>query len=416
MKKFTYSKKFIYIAILICFILGQLAGSFLIKTIFINYKLKDMLPQAINVAATLAKGETPIILSGAFIIKAYDLNGTQIKMADKKISPKLFNVTEEEFRTALIPYIPEVTAGEQFAEIRDISGLPSRSIIIGTPIVKQGKTIGILFLLEPTSEFQAVLNGFYLVFTATLLVGTLFIGYFLSSYLNELKKLEKVRQDYIANISHELKSPIASIRALTETLSDGLVRNEDKVNNYYSIILSECARLQRLIYDILELSRMQNNQTIWDKQAIPTDELIAFIDSKYSFLSDEMGIDFEITDQARTLPVIYSNKDKLIQLINILVDNALKFVGEDGKIIVDAEVHTKYITIRIIDNGSGISTEDLPYIFDRFYKSEKSHNGKGSGLGLSIARTIVSGLDETIVARSEYGVGSIFEFTVKRHI
>lgn len=110
------------------------------------------------------------------------------------------------------------------------------------------------------------MNGFYYVFTGTLLLGTLIISFFISSYLKEMKQLEKTRRDYIANISHELKSPIASIRALTETLADGMIQDEEKTNKYYGIILSECARLQRLIYDVLELSRMQNKKKLGIKK------------------------------------------------------------------------------------------------------------------------------------------------------
>lgn len=230
-----------------------------------------------------------------------------------------------------------------------------------------------------------------------------------------MKRLEKTRRDYIANISHELKSPIASIRALTETLADGMIIDEEKTNKYYGIILSECARLQRLIYDVLELSRMQNKIETWDKEKLDTHELVELIDSKYSFLSDEMGIVFEITENTRNLPAVYSNKDKVLQLVNILMDNAMKYVKEDGKIIFDAVVHSRVISIRILDNGPGIAEEDLPYIFERFYKSEKSHNEKGSGLGLAIAKEIANGLGEKISVTSKTGIGTIFQFTIKRY-
>ena len=413
MKRLTSNKKVIYMAILFCFILGQLGGTLIIKHLFLSYKLKDMLPQASTIAAEIAQGET-YARNFKYLMKAYDLEGNEISTGDKNKN-LYFNVTSEEFKNALTDFIPEVVINKKFAAIKNINGFPNKSIVVGAPIIKDEQAIGVVFLLEPSSEFQAVLNGFYYVFTGTLLLGTLIISFFISSYLKEMKKLEKTRRDYIANISHELKSPIASIRALTETLADGMIVDEEKTNKYYGIILSECARLQRLIYDVLELSRMQNKIETWAKEKLDTHELVELIDSKYSSLSDEMGIVFEITENARNLPAAYSNKDKVLQLVNILMDNAMKYVKEDGKITFDAVVHSRVISIRISDNGPGIAEEDLPYIFERFYKSEKSHNEKGSGLGLAIAKEIANGLGEKISVTSKTGIGTIFQFTIKRY-
>ncbi|MEC0233793.1 HAMP domain-containing sensor histidine kinase [Paenibacillus kribbensis] len=415
MKKFVSNKKGIYIAILLCFILGHLGGTYAIKQIFLNYKLKDLFPLVSIIAADMAEGAKNTISKKAdpFILKAYDLNGNEIETEEEK-GPVLFDIDPEVFKNALTEYIPQVLIENKWAEFKNISGLPSKSVVVGTPIVRNGKATGVVFLLEPSSEFQAVLNGFYLVFTATLLLGTMVIGYFLSSYVKEMKLLENVRRDYITNISHELKSPITSIRALTETLADGMIQNEEKKNNYYSIILTECARLQRLIGDVLELSKMQYKKEFWDKQKLSSNELIAFIVSKYSLLADEMGLAFEISDRAKNLPDVYSNWDKIIQLLSIIIDNAMKFVHEDGKITLDATIHSKYITIFVSDNGTGIAEEDLTYMFERFYKSEKSHNGNGSGLGLSIAREIVNGLGEKLEVKSRWGEGTMFLFTIRR--
>jgi hypothetical protein len=229
MKKFVSNKKGIYIAILLFFISGHLGGTYAIQHIFLNYKLKDLFPLASIIATDMAGGvkNTIPMNSNPFILKAYDLNGNEIETEEEK-GPVLFDVDPEVFKNALTEYIPQVLSKNKWAEFKNISGLPSKSIVVGAPIVSNGKAIGVVFLLEPSSEFQSVLNGFYLVFTATLLLGTMVIGYFLSSYVKEIKLLENVRRDYITNIGHELKSPIASIRALTETLADGMIQSEEK--------------------------------------------------------------------------------------------------------------------------------------------------------------------------------------------
>lgn len=412
MKRVTSNKKVIYISILLFFIVGQLGGTLIIKQLFLNYKLKDMFPQASTIATEIAKGEMGTKNFRQYLMKVYDIDGNEIATGEETKHP-LFNNSSEEFRLALIDYIPKVVNDKKFAAIKNITDLPNKSIVVGAPIIQGNHAVGVVFLLEPSSEFQAVLNGFYLVFTGTLLLGTLIIGFFISSYLKEMKKLEKTRRDYIANISHELKSPISSIRALTETLADGMIQDEEKTNKYYGIILTECARLQRLIYDVLELSRMQNKKETWEKEKLDTKELVAFIDSKYSFLSDEMGIIFEITEKARNLPAVFSNRDKVLQLVNILMDNAMKYVKEDGKITIDASLNSRVVSIQISDNGSGIAEEDLPYIFERFFKSEKSHNEKGSGLGLAIAKEIVNGLGEKISVISKPKKGTTIQFTIR---
>lgn len=414
MKRLLSNRKRIYIAILILFIVGQLTGTLVIRQLFLNYKLKDNYPQAVTLAQRIAVNEDDVTYPQGMIVKAYQLDGQTLATAAANRVLKLFLLDEEQFRQQLTAYIPDVIQQQPFAIIRNIGGLPSDSVVVAAPVVRDGQTIGVIFLLQPIAEFQAVLNGFYLVFTATLLLGTIVIGYFLSAYVKEVRRLDKLRSDYVANISHELNSPIASIRALTETLADGMVQQEEKRRNYYSIILTECGRLQRLIGDVLELSRMQNNPHSPERQRIDMVECMQFVQERYAFLAEDLGIDFQLTKSALQLPDAYGNRDKLLQLLNILLDNAMKFVGEEGIIQLDAVVEAKQIVIMITDNGEGIASQDLPYIFERFYKSDKSHPGNGSGLGLSIASEIADSLGEKISVTSRPGEGSTFRFTIKR--
>lgn len=413
MKKLFRSKTFIFAAIMALFIIGQIVGTVTIRSMFLNYKIEELSPQVENIAGEIAAGGFEVSRKNDFIVKAYDVYGKEMDIYsdESNVHPA---VNEDKVAEMLISYIPKVIAGNKVADLENISGQPSESIIIGTPVIKNGSTVGAVFLLKPASDFSAVLNGFYIVFSVTLLAGTGFIGMFLALYLKETKQLEQTRRDYIANISHELKSPIASIKALTETLADNMVQDENAKNKYYSIILKESGRLQKLISDMLELSRLQTGGTAFQKEVIDTRAFMHELDDKYFVLADEMGISFEITEKARNAPDIYSNRDRLLQLFNILIDNAIKFVGENGRIIVDSEVHRGHVTMQVLDNGTGIGKSALPYVFDRFYKEEEAHNTRGSGLGLSIAKEIAEGLGEDISVSSEYGKGTVFSFTAKK--
>lgn len=413
MKKLFSNKKAIFFAILTLFVFGQLLGTVVIKAFFINYKIGELSPQLDTISTKIAKGDFTISRENDFIIKAYDVYGKEMDIFSIEAPPE-YTVSDQSISSVLTDYIPKILAGMEVATLQKIKGQPSESIVIGTPIVKNSNVIGAVFLLKPASDFTAVLNGFSLVFFGTLLIGTFFIGVFLYLYLKEMKNLEKMRRDYIANISHELKSPICSIKALTETLADGIIQDDATMDKYYHIILKESNRLQKLISDMLELSRLQSVETVFKKERINTKSLIQEIHDKYSILADDMGIVFEVTDTIANAPCIYSCKDRLLQLFDIVIDNAIKHVGENGKIVIDADINRWFVTIKISDNGQGIEKSALPYIFDRFFKMNKAHNSDSSGLGLSIAKELVNGLDENIWVSSNSEKGAEFSFTVKR--
>lgn len=413
MRKFFSNKKMIFIAIAVLYILGQLAGTFAIKNFFINYKIDELSPRLHYLAEEIGSGDFSISKNADFILKAYDVYGVEMDIFTDEKGEGL-EIDNDLISKGLASYVPKVIAGNEVADLVKIEGQSGESIVIGAPMVKDQEVSGAVFLLKPASDFNAVLNGFYLIFFITLLVGTIFIGIFIFHYLQETKMLEQMRREYIANISHELKSPIASIKALTETLADDIIKNEETIAKYYGIILKESNNLQKLISDMLEMSRLQAGSMPFEKQNLSTNALMQELYEKYATIVGEMGIVFEVTEAAMHLPEIHTNRDRLLQLFNILIDNATKFVGEDGKIVIDAETHSRYIKFLVSDNGDGIEKSVLPYIFDRFFKEDKAHNKSGSGLGLSIAKEIIKGLGEEISVASESGKGSTFSFTVHR--
>lgn len=413
MRRWFSNKKALFTAFLILFILSQILGTIVIKSLFVHYKIKELSPRLAYIANEIATGKLEFSRNNDFILKAFDIYGNELNLFNEEIHESV-GISETFINQGLVRHIPKSIAGNKVALLERIEGQASESIVIGMPIIKDETVTGVAFLLKPASDFEAVLNGFYLVFSVILIGSTCFIGLFLYLYIKEIKDLEQMRRDYIANISHELKSPIASIRALTETLADKVVHEEETKEKYYGIILKESVHLQKLISDMLELSRLQSGKVAFLKDEIDTKSLMQDLNDKYLVLASDLDITFEITSRAFSAPRLYSNKDRILQVFNIFIDNAIKFVPEAGSVLIDAKIHRKYVTFYVIDNGPGIDQSILPYIFDRFYKEDTSHNNNGSGLGLSIAKEIALGLEESITVSNTPTKGASFAFTIQR--
>lgn len=225
--------------------------------------------------------------------------------------------------------------------------------------------------------------------------------------------LEKTRREYVSNISHELRTPIASLRAMSETLLDGLINEEQEKQRYYQIMLTESIRLQRLINDMLELSKLQSGNAYLKKSTVDISKLINLVYEKFSTIADDLGIELKLVDDVQNLPLTYTNSERIEQVLIILLDNAFKFTPEDGMVIISASMENGKVIISVEDTGKGISEEDVPYIFERFYKVDKSRNTQGTGLGLAIAKQIIEALDEKIFVTSKVGEGTKFSFTVE---
>ncbi len=233
----------------------------------------------------------------------------------------------------------------------------------------------------------------------------------INDFAAKSEKLEQTRRDYVANISHELRTPMASIRAMSETLRDGLITDDNKVQRYYDHILRESMRMTRLIDDLLELSRLQSRSVALQISAIDLMPVLSSCALTFEQLALDSGVDFSF-ECPQQLPVVMSNADRIQQILVILLDNAIKHTPDDGKVVLSAQVEEQLVRISVRDTGDGISPQDIPYVFDRFYKSDKSHSSGGTGLGLSIAKEVLMVLGETITVESQLGEGSVFSFTV----
>ena len=226
------------------------------------------------------------------------------------------------------------------------------------------------------------------------------------------ERLERTRRDYVANISHELRTPLTSIRGLAEGLRDGMVGEEEDRQRYYNIIVNESTRLSRLVNDLLELSSLQSNPAAFETEKVDPGELLWDTHDRNRSLFDKKGITFLCDMPKEELPVIYSNEDRLSQVLTIFLDNARKFTQEGGTVTLGARKEETGILFYVRDSGIGMDEETKKMAFERFHQAEAGRSGKGSGLGLSIAREILKKMGVEIQVESAPGKGSTFRFTV----
>lgn len=224
----------------------------------------------------------------------------------------------------------------------------------------------------------------------------------------ERENMEQMRRDFFANVSHELRTPITVVRAYAETLIDGIITDKEKIFQYYGRILSECKGMERLVGDLLLLSKMDNPDFKIEKEPINIVQVFNDIIRNAMELSKIKNIEI-IFNSDKDIYMILGDYDRLRQMFMIIFDNAIKFSKEFSKVYINLSGEDK-IKISIKDEGVGISKEELPHIFDKFYKSKLRQNAKGSGLGLAIAQKICIKHNGNIEVFSQKDKGTEFIF------
>lgn len=232
---------------------------------------------------------------------------------------------------------------------------------------------------------------------------------------DELNTLEQARRSFVANVSHELRSPLTSMRGFLEAMSDGTIPKEE-YGKYLNIVLSENRRMTSMVNDLLDLARIESGQSVLNITVFDINELLVRTLITFEAQINAKNIDMRL-ELAKNHSGVKADRDRITQVIRNLVDNAIKFSPEGGVLAVKTRFNGDSCYVSVKDNGAGISKEDLPYVFDRFYKAEKAHtpsNTSGTGLGLSIVRRILEQHGQDIFAESNVGEGACFTFTLKR--
>lgn len=229
------------------------------------------------------------------------------------------------------------------------------------------------------------------------------------------EKLELSRREFVSDVSHELRTPLTTVKSYAETLMDGSVSDTDVQNRFLSVIIKEADRMTRIVKDLLTLSKLDEAQTDEvEKDDIDLQVLLEGVAEKMYITAKKRNqtITYKLVNN---VPVFQSNRDKLEQVVINIVSNAIKYTPEGGEINIVSGMLYNDAFIKVIDNGVGIPKENLPRIFDRFYRVDKarSRDTGGTGLGLTIAKQIIEGLGGTITINSEYKKGTEVVLTVR---
>jgi signal transduction histidine kinase len=232
---------------------------------------------------------------------------------------------------------------------------------------------------------------------------------------DQLKDLEATRRSFVANVSHELRSPLTSMKGFLEAMQDGTIGPEEH-EKYIGIVLSETKRMAGMVNDLLDLARIESGKTAIKLEIFDINELIrrTLITFEARIYEQHIEVDVKFAQEQY---YVEADSAQISQVLRNIIDNAIKYSPDNSKLRIATYAMRREIYVSIQDSGPGIPEEDIPHVFDRFYKVEKAHTPSkqgGTGLGLSIVKRIIDQHNQTITLKSAKGKGSTFTFTLKR--
>jgi len=232
--------------------------------------------------------------------------------------------------------------------------------------------------------------------------------------ITEEKRLETIKKDFVANVSHELRTPLASIKGYSETLLDGGMDDRETLREFLRVIDRHSTRMSRLIDDLLTLSRLESHQMTIVSAPVDLKDLVQAILPGF----EKQARDKDITLSSAIpegLPKALGDHDRLEQVLVNLLDNAIKYTHSGGSVTVTVRKDRNDLLVDVKDTGIGIPADDIPRIFERFYRVDKARSRElgGTGLGLAIVKHIIQGHNGKLNVKSTPGVGSTFSFSIK---
>lgn len=227
--------------------------------------------------------------------------------------------------------------------------------------------------------------------------------------ISESERLEQFRKDFVANVSHEFRTPLTVIKGSLEAILDGTINEPQEIERYHGRMLSETRSLERLVQDLLELSRLQSGKISINTEKVHIPSLLEDTVKSIQTLADKKSIRIDY-EPVSDLPPITGDYDRLRQLFIIFLDNAVKYSPENTVVRVDVEAKER-LEITIRDEGYGISEAELPYVWHRFYKADKARRGNGTGLGLAIAHHLIELHAGQVSLQSELNKGTTVKVT-----
>jgi signal transduction histidine kinase len=225
----------------------------------------------------------------------------------------------------------------------------------------------------------------------------------------QVQTSQQVQKEFLANVSHELKTPLTSIQGFAQAMLDGAVEDSESRNHAATVIYEESDRLRRLVEDLLDLARLDAGQIEFERHPVDLSILLQSVVDRLSLRAAEKNVKLE--SRLVAISQLIGDGDRLAQVFTNLIDNAIKHTPAGGVVRLHGETEAGWVSIHVDDSGRGIPDEDLSRIFERFYQVDKARRGgkgRGVGLGLAISRQIVDAHGGRLIAQSELGKGSRF--------
>ncbi|MFO8037357.1 MAG: ATP-binding protein [Anaerolineales bacterium] len=233
--------------------------------------------------------------------------------------------------------------------------------------------------------------------------------------VEKVKSSQQSQRDFVANVSHELKTPLTSIQGFAQAILDGTVQTQNEIESSVKVIRSEADRMARLVLGLLELARFDAGTARLNESDIDLKQLLTHLVEKMKLQADKEEVKLNL--ELPPLPVHYGDPDRLSQVFSNIIDNAIKYTPPGGRVDIQGEVNEEAVQITVADTGQGIPEEAISHVFDRFYQVDKSRShakATSSGLGLAIAKEIVLAHGGQISVQSQMGKGSQFTVTLPR--
>lgn len=370
---------------------------------------------------------SPDIITGKIKGSVIDKLFSGLKVTD--VSDLDGALNKEYLYTAIpIMYNDNIYVGSVFAFSESVqsSGLISellKTIILSTMWIMIAMLIAIYFISErligPLRSMRKAAKEFAVGhYDARVdVVGHDEVAELANSFNNMAESIEKnemMRRTFLANVSHDLRTPMTTISGFIDGIIEGVIP-KDKHNYYLSVVASEVRRLSRLVNSLLDITRIQAGERRFEMKEFDVCEMARRILITFEQKIEEKKLDVEFDCDEDHMYAV-ADSDAIHQILYNISDNAVKFSKDKGRLKIALKYNDKKITVSVYNEGEGISKEDLPYVFDRFYKADKSRglDKTGVGLGMYISKTIIEAHGEKIWAQSESGEDCEFSFTLKR--